>query len=356
MISATVVAFVLAPPFWHSLALLQQQHHPTLKPQRHSRPTGTPHRPAASAIRFSAPSTLPTRVAVIGASGNVGKVVVSRLLEDGYTVRGIVRSEESVPRLTEYVAHAASLPPEVAVADIASTSSADALRTALRDATVVVACTGTTAFPTRAWAGGDVSVDQVLSVVFSTWRDHGFDVRRTLDRLSARGMNTPDIVDGDGLERLADAFGDNLAQVVLVSSLGVTRRDTFPFKILNAAGVLDAKARGEAAIVAAAQRVGAAWTIVRPGQLFGPPFDNDTYLGTIFRLDKPTNTRAIDISKGDTVAGDTLRSALADVVLCSIKCPAAQNTDFTVLSVRGVAPSKEDLDSQLRAALAVRKY
>lgn len=352
MITSALLALALAPPFWPSLALLHHHHYSALKSHRHTPPSGTSHRRQSRSIRFSTPSNLPSRVAVIGASGNVGKLVVSRLLEDGYAVRGIVRSEESVPRLTEYVAQTASPPPDVAVADIASASNADALRIALRDATVVVACTGTTAFPTRAWAGGDVSVDQVLRVVFSTWRAHGFDVRRTLDHLSARGMNTPDVVDGDGLERLADAFGDNLAHVVLVSSLGVTRRDTFPFKVLNAAGVLDAKARGEAAIVAAAHRVGAAWTILRPGQLFGPPFDNDTYLGTIFRLDKPANTRAIDISKGDTVAGDTLRSALADVVVCSIQCPAAQNTDFTVLSVRGVAPSKEDLDSQIRAALS----
>ena len=55
-----------------------------------------------------------------------------------------------------------------------------------------------------------------------------------------------------------------------------------PFPVLNACGVLDAKAAGEAAIKADAEAAGYSYTILRPGQLFGGPYDNNYYLGTLF--------------------------------------------------------------------------
>ena len=59
-----------------------------------------------------------------------------------------------------------------------------------------------------------------------------------------------------------------------------------PFPILNACGVLDAKAAAEDSLVADATAAGYSYTIVRPGQLFGGPYDNNYYLGTLFQLDK----------------------------------------------------------------------
>merc|ERR1712216_832258 len=118
-----------------------------------------------------------------------------------------------------------------------------------------------------------------------------------------------------------------------MSSIGVTRRDSFPFVVLNAGGrVLDAKARGEAAVQAAASEAGFDWTVVRPGQLFGGPYDNNFYLGTLFQLDKDAATRAVAIQQGDTAAGDTLRSSLAEVLVQSLTSPAARNVDFTVIN------------------------
>ncbi|KAJ8599699.1 hypothetical protein CTAYLR_004715 [Chrysophaeum taylorii] len=286
-------------------------------------------------------------VAVVGASGNVGKLVTRRLLDEGHAVRAVVRTPQSADRLAAFLDDAT---PEVRVADIADPGSD--LEAALGGVAAVVVCTGTTAFPTTAWAGGDVGVDDVPRVVLATWWECGFDVRATIDKLSERGMQTPDVVDAVGVERLAAALGDDLDHVVLMSSLGVTRRTAFPFTILNAAGVLDAKARGEAAVVCAARARGAAFTILRPGQLFGPPYDNDTYLGTIAKLDKDLGTRAVAIAKGDDAAGDTLRSTLADVIVQALHTPAVRNTDFTVLTVKGPSPSKNDLAAQLEAALA----
>lgn len=47
---------------------------------------------------------------------------------------------------------------------------------------------------------------------------------------------------------VAFCSGGSLKRFVLLSSVGVTRADKFPFVILNAFGVLDAKAKGEAAV------------------------------------------------------------------------------------------------------------
>ena len=63
----------------------------------------------------------------------------------------------------------------------------------------------------------------------------------------------------------------------MLSSIGVQRRTQMPFPVLNACGVLDAKAAGEAAIKADAEAAGYSYTTLRPGQLFGGPYDNNYY-------------------------------------------------------------------------------
>ena len=60
-----------------------------------------------------------------------------------------------------------------------------------------------------------------------------------------------------------------LKRFCLMSSIGVTRRTSFPYIILNGGGVLDAKQKGEDAVTSAAQEFGFEYTIVRPGQLTG---------------------------------------------------------------------------------------
>lgn len=42
--------------------------------------------------------------------------------------------------------------------------------------------------------------------------------------------------------------GGKLKRFVFLSSVGVERADKFPFLLVNACGVLDAKAKGEAAV------------------------------------------------------------------------------------------------------------
>ena len=43
------------------------------------------------------------------------------------------------------------------------------------------------------------------------------------------------------------------------------------------------------------------------------PYDNNYYLGPLFQLDKDADTQNVELAKGDTLLGDTLRSTLAEV-------------------------------------------
>merc|ERR1711920_791380 len=126
---------------------------------------------------------------------------------------------------------------------------------------------------------------------------------------------------------------------IMMSSIGVRRRAEMPFPILNACGVLDAKATAEDALIADASAAGYSYTIVRPGQLFGGPYDNNYYLGTLFQLDKDASEQDLVCSAGDTVAGDTLRSTLGEVIAQLCEHDAANDIDFSVINVKGVPPT-----------------
>jgi len=121
-------------------------------------------------------------------------------------------------------------------------SVGQSLAAAMNDVSAVVIATGTTAFPTKKWAGG----------------------------------NTPHAVDEDAVRKVARAAAEvnTMKKVVLVTSIGVERRKELPFSILNLFGVLDAKRNGEVAVIEAASEGGFDYAIVRPGRLVGGPYTN----------------------------------------------------------------------------------
>ena len=66
---------------------------------------------------------------------------------------------------------------------------------------------------------------------------------------------------------------------------------------------------------------GYAYTFVRPGQLFGGPYDNNVYLGTLFQLDKDVDERDVLLGRGDVTLNDdpqlgTLRSTRVEINQC----------------------------------------
>lgn len=285
------------------------------------------------------------RVAVVGASGNVGKLVALRLCAQ-YDVRGVVRSAE----------RCRSFLPDVELVEVDLRAPGDALESALAGAAGLVICTGTTAFPTKAWS--ETGRDGVAAPVLKALVDAGFDKTAAIADLTAQGYNTPQTVDEAGtlriLEAWAAAAGAARERLVLLSSVGVRRRAEMPYPILNACGVLDAKAAAEDAIAADAAAGGYAYTIVRPSQLFGGPYDNNVYLGTLFQLDKDADTREVLLGRGDVTMNDdpqlgTLRSTLAEVIAQTLETGACENLDFTVVNGKGEFPEADVLRARLAA-------
>ena len=230
-------------------------------------------------------------VAVIGASGNVGKLVALRLA-DTFNVHGVVRDAS---RARGFLGDKVTL----FEADLRGDDVTGALSPALKGAKGLVVCTGTTAFPTQAWSpNGREGVS--MPVLKALWEAResggpGEIVNTAIGSLTSAGFNTPKVIDEEGNYKILKAWeaaaGDARDRLVLLSSTGVTRRAEMPFPILNACGVLSAKAAAEAAIEADAAKGGYSYTHVRPGQLFGGPYDNNYYLGTLFQLDKDADTR-----------------------------------------------------------------
>jgi len=300
-------------------------------------------------------------VAVVGASGNVGKLVALRL-SDTYKVNGIVRDASSVQSFFEGREDNISLFETDLLEEVTSKATTttttnerfscpESLYPALSNANAVVICTGTTAFPTKAWSrSGEFSV---TSEVLSALADSKFDVAEALNQLDTKGLNTPKNVDNLGNKLILDAWREaskvSRKRAIMLSSIGVTRRESMPFPILNACGVLSAKAAGEQALMESAAEDGFSYTILRPGQLFGGPYDNNYYLGTLFQLDKDSQTRDVNVGKGDELLGDTLRSTLAEVTAQIMEGDSARDMDFAVVNVKGDAPEAETVQEKLAA-------
>jgi nucleoside-diphosphate-sugar epimerase len=295
-------------------------------------------------------------IAVVGASGNVGKLVALRL-SDTYKVNGIVRDSTSVSDFLNrdsITLYEANLLEEQMKGD--TTKCPPSLRPALEKANAIVICTGTTAFPTKAWTKSE-SNSGVAGDVLKALLDNSFDVKTAIASLDKQGFNTPNNIDALSNIFLVNAWKDACKvprkRIIMLSSIGVQRRDQMPFPVLNACGVLDAKAEGEAAIQAAAQKDGLSYTVIRPGQLFGGPYDNNYYLGTLFQLDKDAKTQDVEVAVGDTLLGDTLRSTLAEVTAQICEGDFARDIDFAVVNVKGDEPNMEQIQNRLSGLVAV---
>jgi len=297
-------------------------------------------------------------IAVIGASGNVGKLVTLRL-SDTYKVNGVVRDASSITpffegrddRITLFEANLIDEMNNMKDNDEEGISCPTSLLPALRNANAVIICTGTTAFPTKAWTKSDS--DDVSSSVLRALLDNSFSVSDAIASLDEQGWNTPQNVDAKSNEFIIKAWNEACAveqkRIIMLSSIGVQRRDTMPFPVLNACGVLDAKARGEAFVRECAAEGGYSYTIVRPGQLFGGPYDNNYYLGTLFQLDKDAATRDVVFGRGDELLGDTLRSTLAEITAQVCEGDWARDMDFAVVNEKGDSPALDIVQERLKA-------
>lgn len=258
---------------------------------------------AASEPSSAAPHLAPgDAIAVVGATGGVGLLTLRRLAASAgapFALRAVCRSAPAdglLPPGVDVVRGDIRRPAGVVDGGDAATATAAAPLTACLDgAAVVVIAVGTTAFPTKAWRGG----------------------------------NTPRAVDAEGVSAVVAALGAATTRVVLVSSVGVDRRGRLPFALLNAFGVLDAKAAGEAAVAAwAAASPSRSAVVVRPGRLTGTP---QTNVGTTWVTGRPTEEEAGVVARGDTLVGDVSRAVTADAVAWAVTAAGAGGLDFSVV-------------------------
>lgn len=210
-------------------------------------------------------------ILVAGATGGVGQLVVAKLLEKNIPVRALTRNRDKASQMFGGKV-------EIAVGDICQPNT---LTTVVRDITHIICCTGTTAFPSSRWD---------FTNIFTA-------------------TNTPEKVDGEGIKNLVAVTPNNLKRFVFISSAGVLRKDSFPFNILNAFGVLDAKREGEKAI----ETSGLPYTIIRPGRLIDGPYTSYD-LNTLLKA-KTGGKKAIILGRGDELNGDTSRIDVANVAI-----------------------------------------
>jgi len=313
--------------------------------------------PIPSAGRASNKALQPgDTIAVVGASGNVGKLVALRL-SDTYKVNGIVRDAASVQPFFEDRINSgsiklfeANLLDEMNNAENEGVTCPPSLVAPLQNANAIIICTGTTAFPTKAWTKS--GEEEVSKDVLKALLDNTFNIKKSIASLDEQGLNTPNNVDAKSNEFIVQAWNAACKvmqkRIIMLSSIGVQRRDQMPFPILNSCGVLDAKAAGEKAIQDSAKERGYAYTIIRPGQLFGGPYDNNYYLGTLFQLDKDVATQDVVVGEGDELLGDTLRSTLAEVTAQVCEGDCARDIDFAVVNEKGDSPTVEVLQERLQ--------
>jgi len=299
-------------------------------------------------------------VAVIGASGNVGKLVALRL-SDTYKVHGVVRDSSSNDLMDFFGDRLSNDQITLYQSDLLAEMRNDGddgsnsgLQAAIQNANAIVICTGTTAFPTKGWSkNGEYSI---TNEVIRALLDSKFNIPTALQSLDALGLNTPNNIDNNANQHILNSWLTSKSRadkkrIIMLSSIGVDRRTTMPFPILNACGVLDAKAAAENAFKQACATSSdnkLSYTIIRPGQLFGGPYDNNFYLGTLFQLDKDAETQDVEIGRGDELLGDTLRSTLAEITaqVCELDC--ARDMDFAVINVKGDVPVIGDVQDKLR--------
>ena len=193
------------------------------------------------------------KVLVAGATGGVGQLTVGKLLEKGIPVRVLTRSSQKAQKMfSDRV--------EIAIGD---TRNPNTLPPAMQDITHIICCTGTTAFPSQRW---DFNISKSANPLQQAleWSQIYFNSAYRL----TKAQNSPQKVDAEGVSHLVAAAPANLQRFVFVSSCGIDRKDKFPFSVLNSFGVLDAKQKGEQAIM----RSGLPYTIIRPGRMIDGPF------------------------------------------------------------------------------------
>lgn len=261
------------------------------------------------------------RVLVTGATGGVGQLTVAKLLEKGFRVRVLTRSAQKAQQMFDNRV-------EIALGDIRQPTT---LPSAMQNVTHIICCTGTTAFPSTKWDFDKTDKSGGLAGLIIEWSKIYLDSQYRL----AKAKNSPDQVDAQGVSNLVVAAPKDLKRFVFVSSCGILRKDKPPFSILNAFGVLDAKQKGEEAII----RSELPYTIIRPGRLIDGPYTSYD-LNTLLKA-KTGGKLGVVVGTGDTLVGDTSRIDVASACVECLDNPVTEGKIFELVN-QGPRPSVID--------------
>ena len=264
------------------------------------------------------PQTTPVLVA--GATGGVGQLVVAKLLQANYPVRVLVRDQV---KAAAYFGDRV----EIILGDI---RQPETLPPATTGVSVIIAATGTTAFPSERWQFQTAPEHQGLLGAFEWLK-----LLSDGDYRQRMAQNSPQIVDEQGIGNLVGAAPSTIARFVFVSSCGVLRKAQFPFNLLNSFGVLDAKAQGEKTI----RESGFPYTIIRPARLIDGPYTSYD-LNTLLQS-KTDGQLGITLGTGDILNGQTSRIDVAAACVACLDCPQTINQTFEMVN-QGQRPAVMD--------------
>ncbi|MEL6929395.1 MAG: SDR family oxidoreductase [Cyanobacteria bacterium J06600_6] len=237
------------------------------------------------------------KVLVAGATGGVGQLVVAKLLAKNLSVRALTRNRSKAASMFDNRV-------EIVEGDI---RYANSLTDVVKDIDYLICCTGTTAFPSLRWDFANLF----------------------------QPSNSPEAVDGEGVKNLVATAPQDLKRFVFVSSAGVLRKDSLPYNVLNAFGVLDAKLTGEKAIAKSSFE----YTIIRPARLIDGPYTSYD-LNTLLRA-KTDGQKAVVIKPGDSLDGETSRIDVANACVECLLHDTTINKDFSIAN-SGDRPANTD--------------
>lgn len=269
-------------------------------------------------------------VMVAGATGGVGQLTVGKLLEKGLSVRVLTRNADQAQKMFDNQV-------EIALGDIRQPTT---LSRAVENVTHIICCTGTTAFPSTRWDFDRVDEFKGLRGLVE-WCKIYLDPKYS----RAKAKNSPEQVDAQGVSNLVVAAAKDLKRFIFVSSCGILRKNKPPFSLLNAFGVLDAKQKGEAAII----RSGLPYTIIRPGRLIDGPYTSYD-LNTLLKA-KTGGKLAVVVGTGDTLVGETSRIDVASACVECIDNKATEGKIFELVN-KGPRPLMIDWDALFSSSLS----
>jgi len=256
-------------------------------------------------------------VLVVGATGGVGQLTVSKLLSKGFQVRILTRSASKAQKMFDDRV-------EITVGDI---RHPETLPAATQNVTQIICTTGTTAFPSAKWDFDNIKEYQgIASLIewFKLYFQPGYCI--------AKAKNSPEEIDAKGVSNLLAATPTKLKRFVFVSSCGILRKDKPPYSLLNTFGVLDAKYKGEQAIISS----GLPYTIIRPRRLIDGPYTSYD-LNTLLKA-TTEGKLAVVLSTGDTLSGQASR---IDVASACVECLGNAATEGRIFELvnKGARPA-----------------